>query len=139
MTEEISDEELIELMQNQDEAGVVAPDTKIKDSVFRFFRQILTLPESTKVANFREEEIGKSRLPIRAYIDMANFANSMGYNRVAGYLMSKAEIISKTSMGRKGFLAQLFVTQIKKEQKITPTQQKHSWFGGNKEVQGEQQ
>ena len=42
--------------------------------------------------------------------------------------MGKAEIITATSMSRKGFWPQLFVTQIKKEHKVTPKETKTGWF-----------
>ncbi|KKM70766.1 hypothetical protein LCGC14_1437330, partial [marine sediment metagenome] len=42
-------------------------------------------------------------------------------------------IMASSSMGRKGFMAQNFVTQIKKEQKIKePAPEKKGFFGSKK-------
>lgn len=112
------------------------PEAPVKDSVFRFFRQLLGLTDSSKVANLSKDELGRLRLSVRAYQDVAAYAGAEGLVEVSKYLMKKGEIILSTSLGYKGFLPQLFVTQIKKDQKVEPKVEKKSWFG--KDNSGEQ-
>ena len=75
---------------------------------------IILSPDSTKVANLDKIELAMAR----TYFNMGNYAYSEGLDTVGDYLERKAQIINATSMSKKGFLAQLFVTQIKKEQKV---------------------
>jgi len=133
--EEVSTEEFMEaqasavvskLAEAQDGYGY--PEAPVKDSVFRFFRELLARKDSSKVANLTREELGKLRLTVRAYQDIANYADAEGLDQVATYLKSKGEIMLSTSLGYKGFLPQLFVTQIKKDQKIEPKVEKKGWF-----------
>lgn len=106
-----------------------SPKPEEKDNMFKFFREIIHLPESWKVGNLKDEEIGKSELSVRSYLDLANYADAENLDIVAKYFTKKADIVAAPTMGRKGFMAQLFVTQIKKEQKLRePTPQKKGWF-----------
>jgi hypothetical protein len=112
------------------------PEPISKDSIFKFFRQILSSDDSTKTSNLTNEEIGRLLLSVRSYKELGVMCKSMGnWDKVADYMNQKAEIISSTSMGRKGFLAQLFVTQIKKEQKLQAPVEKKGWFA--KKIGGE--
>ena len=100
----------------------------------------MRLEDSSKVANLNNDELGKSKLSTRAYLEIGDYARRENWDKVAKYLEMKAEITAKTSMGRKGFLAQLFVTQIKKEQKIKPSREpKKRWFQSNPKLEGESQ
>ena len=112
------------------------PKSPTKDSVFKFFRDILDLNDSSKAANLDEHELGKLKLAVRHYQDLANYAEMEGIDTLRDYFIRKSEIILSTSLSRKGFLAQLFVTQIKREQKIKkPSEQKKNWYG--KKIEGE--
>ena len=119
-----------------------SPSPEKKDNMFKFFREVLNLKESWKVANLKDEEIGKSKLGVRAYLELAAYAAAEDLDLVSAYFKDKADIVAAPTMGRKGFMAQLFVTQIRKEQKVkSPEQKKKNWFGagGNKDESTEQQ
>lgn len=105
------------------------PTSPFKDNVFKFFREILGSKDSRKTGNLKESELGLTRLGVRHYLNLANYADKEGLDQVADYLNNKAEVTSSTSMSRNGFLAQLFVTQIKKEQKLEKKpEKKKKWF-----------
>jgi hypothetical protein len=108
-------DELEQLMGNKN-YGYPTPPTK--DSIFKFFRDILGLEDSSKAGNLESNEMGQLKLTVRHYQDLANFAKYRNLDIVNAYLKGKSEIILSTSLSRKGFLPQLFVTQIKKEQKM---------------------
>lgn len=111
-----------------------SPKPDKKDNIFRFFREVLKFPESWKVGNLLNSEIGQSRLTVRSYLEIARYAEQEGLDIVSQYFVDRADIVSSTSMGRKGFLAQLFVTQIKKEQKLKePRKEKKGWFKKSEE------
>lgn len=118
-----------------------SPSPEKKDNMFKFFREVLTLPESWKVGNLKEEEIGKSRLGVRAWLELAAYADAEKQDLIKDYFIKKANIVAEPTMGRKGFMAQLFVTQIRKEQKVKAPEQKKKGFlfgGGNKNENTEQ-
>ena len=75
------------------------------------------------------------RLSVRSYQEIALYAEAEQLDKVAKYFKDKAEIIARTSMSKKGFWSQLFVTQIKKEQKLKEgeTQKKGFLFSKPKE------
>ena len=93
------------------------PTPPDKDSIFKFFREIIKLKDSSKVGNLSSTEIGSLNCGVRSLQDMALFAEMEGLPQVAMMFRSQAEIVLGTSLSKKGFLAQLFVTQIKKEHK----------------------
>ena len=107
---------------------------KTKDTVFKFFREILVSKDSTKVANLDNRELGQLDLSVRSYLEIAKYLEAEGLDKVQKYMEDKAEIIARTSMSKKGFWSQLFVTQIKKEQKLKESEPKKKWlFSGKKE------
>lgn len=109
------------------------PSSTLKDNIFRFFREILSLTDTTKFGNLRNEELGSVRMGVRHYKNIALFADKQGLKIVADYLRQKSEIITSTSMSRKGWFGNLTVTQIKKEQKIKDAPpEKKGWFTSSK-------
>lgn len=141
MTDEISDEDMRAAQyeqMNQQEANYGYADPPEKESMFKFFRDIIKLKDSSKVGNLSKNEMGNLLLPVRNYLDIANFAETQGLNEVADYQRRKAEIVLSTSLSLKGFLAQLFVTQIKKQQKIKQPEQKSSGLFGGKKKEDEE-
>lgn len=115
---DIDEEVLAQLDSNAD-----FPQYTPKDNIFKFFRHILTLKDSTKVANLENIEIGKARLSMRSNLDLAAYAEAEGLDVVAKYFRAKGEILACTSMGRKGFFLTTSVTQIRKDQKTPLVQQ----------------
>lgn len=140
--DEPSEEELLqnlldeyekEMDEEQNQLGYTA---KERDNQYRFFRDILKQKDNTKIANLTKMELGMLRMSVRSCLNISNLSNTLGLNEFTEYYKQKAEIILGSSMSRKGFWAQLFVTQIKKEQKILPQQpQKKGLFnwGGSTE------
>lgn len=105
------------------------PESPTSDGVYRFFRQLLSKKDNSKVGNLRNEEMGSLRLPVRDYQDLANYSRVEGLELVAEYMDRKADIILTTSNSRGGFLSQLFVTQIKKDkrEKVKSSEPKSFW------------
>lgn len=136
--EDLSDEELehLEAQVNADLSGQQEsvgsygyPESPMKDSSLKFFRDVWKGKESVKVSNLNKEDMNN----IRAYLKVAEVAEVLKLDKVGKYLRSVAEVDAATSMGLKGFFAQLIVTQIKKEQKVkAPSEFKKGFFGYKK-------
>ena len=126
--------EALETLSESGKASYGSPTPEKKDSIFKFFKEILTHKETWKVGNLKDEEIGKLRLGVRAYLELSAYAEAEKMELVAEYFTSKANIVAAPTLGRKGFFLQTAVTQIKKEQKLKEPslKKKPFWFGGNK-------
>jgi|TARA_Y100000310_G_scaffold342241_1_gene444503 hypothetical protein len=139
MTEDTTDipqEEIQEIEEELDglDQGYGSPEPPLKDNVYKFFREILEKEDSTRIGNLKTTELGQLPLGVRSYLEIGGFCDKVGLEKVAAYLKEKAMIVTSTSMSKDGFLAQLFVTQIKKEQKVDkPLEGKKPWFGGRKQ------
>lgn len=109
-----------------------SPSQEKKENIFKFFREILRLKDTTRIGNLSNTELGVTRLGVRSYQEVSLYAAAEGLDTVSTYLSDKANIITATSMGRKGFWSKLFVTQIKREKKEEPTEKKNKWFSKTK-------
>lgn len=140
MTEEVTDEEIEKLEEElkQLEDKDTAPKSAQKDSLFRFFREILTTKDTSRIGDLTAQELGLTKLGIRHYQEIAAYANVEGLDKVSDYLTKKSQIISATSMSKNGFWPQLFVTQIRQEKKEKPKEEKKKgWFAKRQEKEVE--
>ncbi len=127
----------LEAMDNKD-SGYGSPEPEKKDNMFKFFKEVLNLAQSWKVGNLKDEEIGKSEFSIRTDLELAAYFNAEGWNEVSDFFTLQANIVAEPTMGRKGFMSQLFVTQIKKEQKMKqPEAKRRGLFGGGRKDESE--
>lgn len=108
-----------------------------RDSIFKFFRELLVRDDTSKVGNVDKYELGYLPLPVRAYQSIAHYCDMRGLNLWSSWAMGKGEIILATSLSKKGFLPQLFVTQIKREQKSLGSKYVEKGFFGKKKVYDE--
>ncbi len=130
MVEEEESQEMEDLMEDLKIGDKNYGYTKhpSKENIYKFFRHIMGLEDSSKVGNLDAQELGKPMIPVRAWQEIANYTEAEDLDIVTAYLRSKGEVTLATSMSKKGFLAQLFVTQIKKEQKLTKAKVKKGLF-----------
>lgn len=128
------EEELKELESNT----YGSPEPKAKENIFKFFKEILFLKDTTRIGNLSNVEIGGTKLGSRHFKEIGLYAELEGLDKVANYLYARSEILTSTSMSKKGFWPKLFVTQIKKEQKVVPKEEKKGWFA-KKTPEGEEE
>lgn len=127
--------ELEEELKKLESTDYGSPRPAKKDSTLQLFRDLIKTNDSRKVSNLDKFELHKTR----AYLDVALYAEAEGLDLVSAYLMSKGENIFSTGMSKKGFFAQLLVTQIKKEQKLkTPNPEKKGWFSSKPKEETEE-
>jgi len=118
------------------------PSSHQRESIFTFFRHILGLKNSSKVANLDKRELGMIDLSVRN----CEYLSGVGYilhNKSYGdFFRNKSEIVLSTSMAKRGWLSELVVSQKKFSQRMvqpvsSPQQPKKGFlgFGGNKPQQ----
>ncbi len=139
MGEEVTSDEIKELEEElkkleDKDTSYGSPKAPEKDSLFKFFNKILTIKDTMRIGNLTAPEIGLGRLSVRGNKSIALYAKAENLNTVAEYFNDLSNILTESSMSKKGFWSQLFVTQIKAEKKIKDkTSEKKKWFGGKKE------
>lgn len=143
MTEEVTDEEIAKLEEElkkleDKDTSYGSPSAAVKESLFKFFNKILTIKDTTRIGNLTANEIGLGRLSVRGNKSIALYAKAEGLDLVANYFNDLSNILTESSMSKKGFWSQLFVTQIKREKKDKDrTPEKKKWFGKKTEGEGE--
>lgn len=138
---EVSDDEIKQLekelddLESKDSYG--SPKPPEKDNLFKFFREILKAPDTTRIGNVNQTELGQMKIGVRHYQQLAKYAEVEGLDIVSKYLMDQSQIITATSMSKKGFWSELFVTQIKKEKKDKEKPEKKGLFSMGKKPEEE--
>lgn len=138
MAEEVTDEEIKQLEEElkkleSKDTSYGSPSAAVKESLFKFFNKILTIKDTTRIGNLTAPEIGLGRLSVRGNKSIALYAKAEGLTIVEDYFNDLSNILTESSMSKKGFWSQLFVTQIKSEKKIkSSTPEKKKWFGKDK-------
>lgn len=144
VTDEEIDAEINSLTQNQEDSAV--PEPPRKDDLLRFIRDVLVLrredyQQISRTGNLDDREIGNLKLTTRSYLDIANYAETENYDKVAGYLRDKSNIAMTTSLSRRGFFLKLPFSQTKISRNLSNPKRtiQKSLFGGSKEiVEGEE-
>ncbi len=135
MAEEVSEEELKQLEEElkkleDKDTSYGSPSAAQKESLFKFYNKLLTIRDTTRIGNLTSIEIGLGRLSVRGNKSIALYAEAEGLSIVKDYLNNQANILTETSMAKKGFMSQLFFTQIKREKKDKPKTESKRWFSG---------
>lgn len=117
MSEDILDEEVEEVINRLAEQKSLDmgafPEPAFRDTVLRLMRDVRKEEDPDKLArtaNFREEEVGKPKVPSLTYMHVANYADIEGHKEVADYLRSKTGALASLSLGRKAKLLETLFT-----------------------------
>lgn len=118
------------------------PEPMDKDSLLKFMRNVIDEKDNKKMvksANFREEEVGRSKTPVLAYVQYGSYADSEGYDVVGEYLRTKAGNIAAVSLGRKAKLLDTLFTQRREMKNIASpkTTVKKGWLSTTEVKEGE--
>jgi hypothetical protein len=119
-------------MEALEELGYGYPKPEEKQNIFSFFKRILIMKDTTRVANLTSDELGLVKVPTRTNLNISLYAKAMGLSGLAEYFKQEALVSSDTSLGKEGFLDKLAVTQKREMESKTrapPSEsQKRSWF-----------
>ena len=113
-----------------------------RESIFSFFKHILGIKDSSKVANLNPKELGMLELSVRNNEYLAKLGYLLHNKSYHDFFMSNAEITLATSMSKRGWLPELVVSQKRFTQRaVQPTTQsppKAGFLGLGKKRQPEQ-
>jgi len=94
----------------EDEQFMGFAEAKPKEGLYALFNKVLTLPKTTKVGNVDKEELGHLGISIRECLRVALIGKTFGHRKFAEFFENQANIITDTSMAKRGWFSELFVT-----------------------------
>ncbi len=125
------------------------PERKKQESLYHLFQKVWKAPDSSKVANLTNLELGKPIINVRDAQYLALLADTFRHPRFAAFFRSAGEIVLATSASKKGWFTELFVSQKKFTSRSVggsgggystgSSGKKKKWtlFGGSQSNQGE--
>ena len=111
--EEWQDNFTEEQREAYEESGGSYPQAKKPESLFSLFNNVWRSKDSSKVANLDKDELGQLNISVRDCQRIALLSKVLHHENFAKYFKDQAEIVLATSMSKKGWLAELFVTSKK--------------------------
>lgn len=91
-----------------------SPDEVIPENVYTFLkRAIFETPETFKVGNLKQPELGQPQIPVRTWLNIALSFEKRGSSKLDEYCRAKANILTNTSLSRDATALKLAVTQKK--------------------------
>lgn len=98
----------------EDSTGSNYPSARKPESLFSLFRRVWRTTDSSKIANLDPKtELGNLNISVRDTQKIAYVAGFLGHNGVEKYFNKLGEITLATSMSKKGWFVELFVTSKK--------------------------
>jgi hypothetical protein len=123
----------------EEQTGGNYPAARKPESLFGLFKNVWRTTDSSKIANLDKTELGSLGISVRDAQNIAYFAGFLGHTGVKQYFNKMGEITLSTSMSKKGWFVELFVTSKKFAHKGNignlPQQGKSKWriFGQNEQ------
>lgn len=89
------------------------PERKKQDSLYNLFQKVWKAPDSSKVANLTNVELGSPIINVRDAQYLALLADTFKHPRFGMFFRKAGEITLATSASKKGWFTELFVSQKK--------------------------
>lgn len=89
------------------------PEQKRQESLYHLFQKVWKAEDSSKVANLTNVELGKAIMSVRDAQHLALLATTFRHEKFAKFFRSAGEIVLATSASRRGWFAELFISQKK--------------------------
>lgn len=138
----MEEEEYTEEDEEDEEEGGYAnvPTQKEKDDLFSLFGKVWKAPDSSKVANLNNQELGNLPISVRHNQYLSLLGDTLKHKNFSKFFASVAEITLKTSASKKGWFTELFVSQKKFNSKsssrtVNLPEKKSKWNMYNKNKQ----
>ena len=96
-----------------DEQFLGYSESKPKEGLYQLFSKVLNMPSSIKTSNVDKFELGQLGISIRECLRVSLIGKTFGHRTFANFFENQANIITDTSMSKRGWLAELFVTSKK--------------------------
>ena len=81
--------------------------------IYGLFKDVLKKPDSKKVSNLKDDELGNWSLTVRDCERIALIAETFHHPGVAKFFRNQSRIVTDTAMSRRGWFSELFITSKK--------------------------
>jgi len=128
----------------EEQTGSNLPGARKPESLFSLFKDVWRAKDSSKVANLDGRELGDLGISVRDCQRIALLGKLFHHDIFADYFTGTGEITLATSMGKKGWFVELFVTSKKAAYRgslvnnLNPAKPKWRIFGKDNSQQPEQ-
>jgi hypothetical protein len=96
-----------------------SPDEVTQHNVYTFLnRAIFDTPETFKVGNLKQPELGQPQIPVRVWLNIALSFETRGSELLNKYCRAKANILTDTSLSRDATALKIAVTQKKEVTRV---------------------
>lgn len=135
--------------EQEEEQFLGFSEGKPREGLYALFNKVLTLPRSTKVGNVDKHELGDLGISVREGLRVALIGDTFGHPIFAKFFAMQSNIVTDSSMAKKGWFTELFVTSKRFAEKTTggssayrpsgptPGEPQSKWsklFGGSKQA-----
>ena len=131
--------------EQEEEQFLGFSEGKPREGLYALFNKVLTLPRSTKVGNVDKHELGDLGISVREGLRVALIGDTFGHPIFARFFSMQSNIVTDSSMAKKGWFTELFVTSKRFAERAntssprpggpTPGEPQSKWsklFGGSK-------
>ncbi|MCK9370007.1 hypothetical protein M0R04_08900 [Candidatus Dojkabacteria bacterium] len=138
--------------EQEEEQFLGFSEGKPREGLYALFNKVLTLPKSTKVGNVDKHELGDLGISVREGLRVALIGETFGHPVFAKFFTMQSNIVTDSSMAKKGWFTELFVTSKRFAERTTgslsrpagqvPGEPQSKWsklFGGSKQAAPPQQ
>jgi len=78
--------------------------------LYGLFKEVLKKPDTTRVSNLTNEELGVLPISVRGAQWIALIARTFGHKGVSNFFDQQSNLITTSAMARKGWFSELFIT-----------------------------
>lgn len=129
-------------LNSDNNSGIIGySEPKPIGGLYALFQDVLDRASTTKVSNLDKTELGNLDITVRDAMKIGLIAKTFHHPSFANFFFNQAEITTSSSMAKKGWFTELFVTSKKFAQRDTsqslnlPQQSNKKWslFGKNQQ------
>ncbi len=96
--------------QQEEQEFLGFSEGKPREGLYALFNKVLALPKSTKVGNVDKHELGDLGISVRESLRVAMIGDTFAHPRFAKFFLNQSFIITDSSMAKRGWFTELFVT-----------------------------
>lgn len=117
---DVTPEEALDAAEEQAEDQFLGySEGKPKEGLYALFEKISIVPKTIRVGNVDKQELGTLGISVREGMRVAMIGNTFGHPIFAKFFFDQANIITESSMAKKGWFQELFVTSKRSAEKMT--------------------
>jgi hypothetical protein len=108
--------------ENQEEDQFLGfSEGKPREGLYALFEKISLTPKTIRVGNVDKHELGDLGISVREGMRVAMIGETFGHKRFAQFFYDQANIVTESSMAKRGWFQELFVTSKRSAERMTGT------------------